>query len=122
MATMVERQNEVRLYRGQVPSPGRPTIAWREDNHEPLRDRDGIAVLAVEQRPPRPGDPQLNFCLLGTRHQDILESIRATRIMEVGEANHQLGGPVQLGRCFWWRSEALLPESHQRRFVVSEHR
>jgi len=31
MATMVERQNEVRLYRGQIPSPGRPTIAWRED-------------------------------------------------------------------------------------------
>jgi len=26
-----ERQREVRLYRGQVPSPGRPTIAWRED-------------------------------------------------------------------------------------------
>jgi IS30 family transposase len=26
-----ERQREVRLYRGQVPSPGRPTVAWRED-------------------------------------------------------------------------------------------
>jgi IS30 family transposase len=25
------RQKEVRLYRGQIPSPGRPTVAWRED-------------------------------------------------------------------------------------------
>ena len=25
------RQKQVRLYRGQIPSPGRPTIAWRED-------------------------------------------------------------------------------------------
>ncbi|MCA1832863.1 MAG: IS30 family transposase [Actinobacteria bacterium] len=24
-------QREVRLYRGQIPSPGRPTVAWRED-------------------------------------------------------------------------------------------
>ncbi len=31
MATMRERQREVRLYRGQIPSPGRPTVAWRED-------------------------------------------------------------------------------------------
>ncbi len=31
MATMRERQREVQLYRGQIPSPGRPTIAWRED-------------------------------------------------------------------------------------------
>jgi IS30 family transposase len=31
MATMRERQREVQLYRGQVPSPGRPTVAWRED-------------------------------------------------------------------------------------------
>ena len=29
MATMRERQREVQLYRGQVPSPGRPTVAWR---------------------------------------------------------------------------------------------
>src|SRR5829696_8599331 len=28
---MRERQREVQLYRGQVPSPGRPTVAWRED-------------------------------------------------------------------------------------------
>ena len=25
------RQRAVRLYRGQMPSPGRPTAAWRED-------------------------------------------------------------------------------------------
>ena len=31
MATMRERQKQVQLYRGQVPSPGRPTVAWRED-------------------------------------------------------------------------------------------
>jgi IS30 family transposase len=28
---MRERQREVQLYRGQVPSPGRPTVAWRAD-------------------------------------------------------------------------------------------
>jgi IS30 family transposase len=28
---MRERQRQVQLYRGQVPSPGRPTVAWRED-------------------------------------------------------------------------------------------
>lgn len=31
MATMRERQREVQVYRGQVRSPGRPTVAWRED-------------------------------------------------------------------------------------------
>jgi IS30 family transposase len=31
MATMSERQRQVQLYRGQIPSPGRPTVAWRED-------------------------------------------------------------------------------------------
>lgn len=31
MTTMRERQREVQLYRGQVPSPGRPTVAWRQD-------------------------------------------------------------------------------------------
>jgi AraC-like DNA-binding protein len=31
VSTMRERQREVQLYRGQVPSPGRPTVAWRED-------------------------------------------------------------------------------------------
>lgn len=31
MGTMRERQREVQLYRGQVPPPGRPTVAWRED-------------------------------------------------------------------------------------------
>lgn len=28
---MRERQREVQLYRGQMPSRGRPTVAWRED-------------------------------------------------------------------------------------------
>ena len=28
---MGQRQKQVRLYRGQIPSPGRPTVAWRED-------------------------------------------------------------------------------------------
>ncbi len=31
MGTMKERQRAVQLYRGQIPSPGRPTVAWRED-------------------------------------------------------------------------------------------
>ena len=31
MATMRERQRQVQLYRGQIPSPGRPSVAWRED-------------------------------------------------------------------------------------------
>src|SRR5437763_5645977 len=31
VATMRERQRGVQLYRGQIPSPGRPTVAWRED-------------------------------------------------------------------------------------------
>ena len=31
MATMRERQRQVQLYRGQTPSPGAPTVAWRED-------------------------------------------------------------------------------------------
>ena len=31
MTTMKERQRQVQLYRGQIPSPGRPTVAWRED-------------------------------------------------------------------------------------------
>src|SRR5437870_3167916 len=31
MATMKERQRAVQVYRGQIPSPGRPTVAWRQD-------------------------------------------------------------------------------------------
>ena len=31
MATMRERQRQVQLYRGQIPSPGAPTVAWRQD-------------------------------------------------------------------------------------------
>ena len=26
-----DRQKQVRVYRGQIPSPGRPSVAWRED-------------------------------------------------------------------------------------------
>lgn len=26
-----EQQKRVRAYRGQIPSPGRPSVAWRED-------------------------------------------------------------------------------------------
>ena len=29
--TMRERQRAVQRYRGQIPSPGRPTVAWRQD-------------------------------------------------------------------------------------------
>ena len=29
--TMRQRQRQVQLYRGQIPSPGRPTVAWRAD-------------------------------------------------------------------------------------------
>jgi hypothetical protein len=28
---VLERQRAVQLYRGQIPSPGRPTVAWRQD-------------------------------------------------------------------------------------------
>jgi hypothetical protein len=31
VATMRDRQKQVQLYRGQIPSPGAPTVAWRED-------------------------------------------------------------------------------------------
>jgi hypothetical protein len=31
MGTMRRHQREVQLYRGQIPSPGAPTVAWRED-------------------------------------------------------------------------------------------
>jgi hypothetical protein len=29
--SVLERQRAVQLYRGQIPSPGRPTVAWRQD-------------------------------------------------------------------------------------------
>ena len=35
-----QRQKQVRAYRGQIPSPGRPTVAWREDR---VRFWDAIA-------------------------------------------------------------------------------
>ncbi|MGV0853936.1 IS30 family transposase, partial [Mycolicibacterium phlei] len=28
---VLDRQRAVRLYRGQIPSPGRPSVAWRQD-------------------------------------------------------------------------------------------
>jgi IS30 family transposase len=31
MARRRNRQREARVYRGQIPSPGRPTVAWRQD-------------------------------------------------------------------------------------------
>lgn len=31
MSKVRNRQRAVRVYRGQIPSPGRPTVAWRED-------------------------------------------------------------------------------------------
>ena len=31
MATMREQQGEIQLYRGHIPSPERPSVAWRED-------------------------------------------------------------------------------------------
>ena len=36
MATMRERQREVQLYRGQITSPGRPSVAWRQDRVQVL--------------------------------------------------------------------------------------
>ncbi len=30
VGTMRERQRAVQLYRGQIPSPGRPTVAWQD--------------------------------------------------------------------------------------------
>lgn len=38
---VLERQQAVRLYRGQIPSPGRPTVAWRQD-----RVRFWVAIAA----------------------------------------------------------------------------
>jgi len=54
MGTMRERQREVQLYRGQVPSPGRPTVAWREDrvkfwaaNARGVKTEDAAAEVGV---------------------------------------------------------------------------
>jgi hypothetical protein len=43
--TMREGHQQVQLYRGQVPSPGRPSVAWRED----LRGLIHAANLARDQ-------------------------------------------------------------------------
>jgi hypothetical protein len=49
-----ERQRAVRLYRGQIPSPGRPTAAWREDRvrfwtaiASGIKTEDAAAVAGV---------------------------------------------------------------------------
>src|SRR5213592_1785692 len=54
MGTMRERQREVQLYRGQIPSPGRPTVAWREDRvrfwaaiKRGVRTEDAVAEIDV---------------------------------------------------------------------------
>jgi len=41
-----KRQLEVRVYRGQMPSPGRPSVAWREDR---VRFWAGIAAGAMTE-------------------------------------------------------------------------
>jgi IS30 family transposase len=49
-----DRQRAVRLYRGQIPSPGRPTVAWREDRvrfwaavKRGLRSEDAAGEISV---------------------------------------------------------------------------
>lgn len=42
----VNHQRAVRLYRGQIPSPGRPTVAWRQDR---VRFWAGIAAGAMTE-------------------------------------------------------------------------
>jgi len=37
-----ERQRAVQLYLGQVPSPGRPTVAWREDRAPYVQGRGAL--------------------------------------------------------------------------------
>lgn len=55
MGAMRERQREVQLYRGQVPSPGRPTVAWREDR---VRFWAAIARgVMTEDAPVKAGHP-----------------------------------------------------------------
>ena len=50
------RQRAVRLYRGQIPSPGRPTVAWREDRvrfwagiARGLSSEEAAAAIGVSQ-------------------------------------------------------------------------
>ena len=43
-----KRQLEVRCYRGQIPSPGRPTVAWRQDR---VRFWAAIAAGAMTEVP-----------------------------------------------------------------------
>ncbi len=45
---MKERQREVQLYRGQIPSPGRPTVAWRADRVRFwVRNRETLQTLSA---------------------------------------------------------------------------
>lgn len=43
---VLERQRAVRLHRGQIPSPGRPTVAWRQDR---VRFWEAIAAGAMTE-------------------------------------------------------------------------
>ena len=106
MATMRERQREVQLYRGQIPSPGRPTVAWREDR---VRFWAAIARgakteeagLVVEELGQRRGDSVANGCA-GSGLDD-----HVTGLAGVGDTNpehrHQvvwgLRGRVTTGAC-----------------------
>jgi putative transposase len=43
-----ERQRAVHLYRGQIPSPGAPTVAWREDRVRFWQTRAELASAIFE--------------------------------------------------------------------------
>jgi len=45
-----ERQRAVQLYRGQIPSPGRPTVAWRPDRATARRDIENWIKAYNERR------------------------------------------------------------------------
>ena len=60
-----KRQLEVRGYRGQIPSPGRPTVAWRQDR---VRFWAAIAAGATTQ------DPRLAYPCRSLRRAPTLGS------------------------------------------------
>ena len=69
--TMRERQRQVQLYRGQIPSPGRPTVvAWRED-------RDGNKINSGAMRPGRRmSDRNVNMVPPKREdHDDVLQGL-----------------------------------------------
>jgi hypothetical protein len=45
MGTMRERQRAMQLYRGQIPSPGRPTVAWRQGRVPRSGGNEGVVVM-----------------------------------------------------------------------------